>query len=371
MCLFFVVKKVNLKGDYRMKKFTFTCPHCATRCEAEESWRGMLTECPECGQAIKIPLKSVVDYQALRDECQKKFLLKKLILCAVLFLIAGSLFGSWAYRKHAAEQRRIAARRRAAEQRIIEEKKRALLEAKKRAEAEFIKKEMTRADKCKVPREQIMILEQLLNTYSRHESAVLIRRKLEQLKESLIIKKQLEQAAIIVDLNAKISFLNNLIRRHPLHPLTPEAEKMLRDCREKLKKEEEKRQARKRKQLEWERKYEAERRRIRQRIAEAELEIQKKKMKEARERREETDRIRRENYRKVTARQQEARCRWCSGSGRSSSMSQYRDCSFCHGTGITHRHINCRDFIRQYWHLIDEQQKRKLWKSGNHHRRHR
>ena len=34
--------------------FTFNCPHCQQKIEAEDEWIGQDAECPSCGKAIKV-----------------------------------------------------------------------------------------------------------------------------------------------------------------------------------------------------------------------------------------------------------------------------------------------------------------------------
>ena len=358
-----------------MKKFDFSCPYCKTLCEAEEEWRGMETECPECKRTVRIPLSTENDYQAARAAFEKKALQKKLILCGLLLLIAGALFGTYAYRKHAAAQRRLEARRRAAEQRALEEKKRAeaqrILAEKIRKGNESISRELERADKCKTPQEAIAILEPLRTAYSWHPSAHKIRQKLEFFKVGAYIRQEILRAGDLRRPALQISVLDSVIIRYPLHPFTEEAKKMLSECKAQLRKAEEKRQAIMKKRLEEDRRYEAERLMNQRRIAEAERRIQDQRMKEYQERRENALREQRESNRRIAEKYQETVCRWCKGAGKRSSISSRRDCSFCHGTGIAHRHVNCRDFIRQNWNLVDEHERRKYWrKVRSHHRNH-
>ena len=38
-----------------MAQFQFTCPHCKVDVEADDSYRGMVLECPSCGRGIVVP----------------------------------------------------------------------------------------------------------------------------------------------------------------------------------------------------------------------------------------------------------------------------------------------------------------------------
>ena len=45
-----------------MAVFKFSCPFCRESLEAKDEWRGKLTQCPECGKNLVVPLISKVDY---------------------------------------------------------------------------------------------------------------------------------------------------------------------------------------------------------------------------------------------------------------------------------------------------------------------
>ena len=57
-----------------MGKFEFSCPYCGTSLEAEETWRGKVTLCPECKKRLTVPSE---DYEALEARANRK----KLIVC--------------------------------------------------------------------------------------------------------------------------------------------------------------------------------------------------------------------------------------------------------------------------------------------------
>ena len=318
-----------------MAVFKFPCPFCRESLEANDEWRGKLTQCPECGKNLVVPLISKVDY----DEFDAAVNKKRLLWCLALFIAAAAVWGVFAWRNHQVEQKRIAKRilaekrheeiriaeekRRAEakrlfeEKRIVEEKRRAeerrmleekriaeekrkaeekrLLEEKRIAEEKklreiekFIKAELARAESCQTPKEAMEILDKLVSTYSQYPNLLLeVRRKLKIFQEGTKIQQEIWRAKNNEHYYMKISILENIIRFYPLNPYTEEAKELLLE-------------------------FKAERK---------EMEEQKNKSVQERQSTEGRN-------------ANEYMCRWCSGTGKRSRLSSTFDCSFCCGHGV-------------------------------------
>ena len=180
-----------------MASFDFTCPQCGVTVEADDSYRGMVLECPSCGKGIVVPrtggvprpkLKHVAQQQEKQEDlnavairrrlaeqeaeaaaasakeqafavkARKQRMLSALVKIVIAVVLVGAAaFGISVWRRHAAEQERVreeerqrmeAESARERQEREAEwQKKRAEAqqrqqeEAEKRAEAEKKRKE--------------------------------------------------------------------------------------------------------------------------------------------------------------------------------------------------------------------------------------
>ncbi len=172
-----------------MATFDFTCPQCGVTIEAEESYRGMVLECPSCGKGIVVPrvggvprpkLKHVaqqqekqedlnavairrrlaeqeaeaaaerVKEQAFAAKARKQRMLSAVVKSAIaLVLVGATAFGVSAWRRHAAEQERVREeeRQRAEAENARERKEREAEWQKKRAEAQQEAEKRAEAEK--------------------------------------------------------------------------------------------------------------------------------------------------------------------------------------------------------------------------------
>ncbi|MBO7687365.1 MAG: hypothetical protein J6V72_13320 [Kiritimatiellae bacterium] len=175
-----------------MATFDFTCPQCGVTIEAEDSYRGMVLECPSCGKGIVVPrtggvprpkLKHVTQQEKQEDlnavairrrlaeqeeaaaaervkelafaaKARKQRMLSALVKIVIAVVLVGAAaFGISVWRRHKAEQERVREEER---QRMEAERKereaewqkkrteaqqRQQEEAEKRAEAEKKRKE--------------------------------------------------------------------------------------------------------------------------------------------------------------------------------------------------------------------------------------
>ena len=55
-----------------MAKFDFTCPQCGVTIEADDSYRGMVLECPSCGKGIVVPRAGGVPRPKLKHVTQQE-----------------------------------------------------------------------------------------------------------------------------------------------------------------------------------------------------------------------------------------------------------------------------------------------------------
>lgn len=319
-----------------MAVFKFSCPFCRESLEAKDEWRGKLTQCPECGKNLVVPLISKVDY----DEFDAAVNKKRLLWCLALFIAAAAVWGVFAWRNHQVEQKRIAKRvlaekrheeiriaeekrraeakrlfeekriaeekRRAEERRMLEEKR--IAEEKRRAETQrileerriaeekrrdeekriaeeklrevkkVINAELARAENCKTPREAVEILDKLINKYFKYSDLLLeVRRKQKIFSEGAKIQQEIWRAKNSEHYYTKISILENIIRSYPLNPYADEAKNLL-----------------------------------------LEFKAEKKKMEENSNRSDLNEDV----------------CRWCRGTGKRNRLSSTFDCSFCCGHGV-------------------------------------
>lgn len=148
-----------------MAKFEFTCPHCKVDIEADDSYRGLVLECPSCGKGIVVPreepasrpkLKPLTQQDTQKDlnavairrrlaekeeeeaaeEAKRQAIAaqmrkQRMLSMAVRFVISIVLIGAMAYgvmvwRRHKAEQQRVQeeARRRQDEEYELAKKER-------------------------------------------------------------------------------------------------------------------------------------------------------------------------------------------------------------------------------------------------------
>lgn len=179
-----------------MANFDFTCPQCGVSVEADESYRGMVLECPSCGKGIVVPrvggvprskLKHVTQQekqedlnavairrrlaeqeaeeaaeqakeQAFAAKIRKQRMVSTAVKSIIVLVLVGVVaFGVMVWRRHAAEQERVREeeRQRTETENALERKKREAEwqkkrdevlqrqqeEAEKRAEAEKKRKE--------------------------------------------------------------------------------------------------------------------------------------------------------------------------------------------------------------------------------------
>ena len=161
-----------------MANFDFTCPQCGVSIEAEESYRGMVLECPSCGKGIVVPrgtpaprpkLKHVTQQQEKQEDLNAVAIRRRLaeqeaeeaaeqakeqaraaqirkqqlLSMVVKVVIAAVLVGAAAYgvsiwRRHTAEQERVREeeRQRLEAENALERKEREDEWQKKRTEAQ-------------------------------------------------------------------------------------------------------------------------------------------------------------------------------------------------------------------------------------------
>ena len=129
-----------------MAKFDFTCPQCGVTIEADDSYRGMVLECPSCGKGIVVPraggvprpkLKHVTQQEKQEDlnavairrrlaeqeaeeaaeqakeraiaaQIRKQRILSALVKCTIAVVVLGAAaFGISVWRRNKAEQERV------------------------------------------------------------------------------------------------------------------------------------------------------------------------------------------------------------------------------------------------------------------------
>ena len=159
-----------------MATFDFTCPQCGVTVEADDSYRGMVLECPSCGKGIVVPrgtpalrpkLKPVTQEeqpedlnavairrrlaeqeaeeaaalakeQAIAARIRKQWMLSALVKCAVAVVVLGAAaYGLSVWRRNRAEQESVreAERQRMEAENALERQGRAAEWEKRREEA--------------------------------------------------------------------------------------------------------------------------------------------------------------------------------------------------------------------------------------------
>ena len=176
-----------------MAEFDFTCPQCGVTVEADDSYRGMVLECPSCGKGIVVPraaaasrpkLKPVTQQEKQEDlnaaairrrlaeqeaeeaavsakerafaaKARKQRMVSTVVKSVIaLVLVGAAAFGVSVWRRHAAEREEARQRQEAEDARVRKERDAEMQKKRDEAQQRYLEESAKRAEAAKQQREE-------------------------------------------------------------------------------------------------------------------------------------------------------------------------------------------------------------------------